>query len=78
MKAFEAKFDTIIWRYYLMMASVIIPFFLGVPLISLIALPLFLISILGISFKREKTKKMTTKHRSLVSTEYTNILNEAI
>lgn len=80
MKAFEAKVETIIWRYYLLMAVVIIPFFLGIPLLSLFALPLFLIAILGISFKKEKTsisKSVPTKERSIVPAEFSASISEA-
>jgi len=80
MKPFEASFDTIVWRYYLMMLVVIVPFFLGVPLLSLLALPIFLISILGISFKKEvkeNGQSNEAERRRLLPLEYDQVLNEA-
>lgn len=79
MKAFEASFDTIVWRYYLMMLIVIVPFFLGIPLLSLLALPMFLVSILGISFKKqnEEASPQYAKKRSLIVSEYDQALDEA-
>lgn len=76
MKAFEANFDTIVWRYYLMMVLVIVPFFLGVPFLSLLAVPMFLFAILGFSLKKE-TKIKSTKERKLISPDTTVKLSEA-
>ncbi len=60
MKFFEARIDTIIMRYYLLMLIVIVPPFLGVPYLSLLALPVFLSAVLGVSFKRTKSKRTET------------------
>lgn len=80
MKPFEAKVETIILRYYLLMAVVIIPFFIGLPLLALAALPIFIIAILGISFNSSEERKevsRSTKSRTIVVPKYRNALNEA-
>jgi len=81
MRPFEARFDTIVWRYYLMMLIVIVPFVLGMPLLSLFALPMFLIAILGISFKNEnrneETKIKESKSRALYAANFDSPLEKA-
>lgn len=57
MTYFTASFETIILRLYLLMAVVIIPFLIGAPILSLIALPIFLSCMLGISIKNGETPK---------------------
>lgn len=54
MKMLNLSITTLILRFYLMMAVVIVSFFIGMPLLSLLALPLFAISLLGITFERKK------------------------
>ena len=54
MKLLNLNFTTLILRFYLLMAIVIGSFFLGFPLFSLLALPLFAVSLLGITFERKK------------------------
>lgn len=54
MKPFTASFETIVLRFYLLMLVVIAPFFMGVPMLALLAVPLFFITLLGISFKAPK------------------------
>lgn len=54
MKFFNAKFETVIWRFYLLMIVVILPFFLGIPVLSILALPIFLSALMGVSFRNEK------------------------
>lgn len=51
MKFFELEIDKIIIRYYLMMAAVIVPFLIGVPLLAILALPIFLSALMGIKFE---------------------------
>ncbi len=50
MKFFEASIETIVIRYYIMMAAVIIPFVVGYPAFALLAVPIFLSALMGISF----------------------------
>ncbi len=61
MRFFSASFDTILWRFYLMMVVVIAPFVLGVPFLAILALPIFLSTMLGVSFKKPSTGKMKNK-----------------
>ncbi len=51
MKFFTLSLGTMLVRYYLMMACVVIALFIGQPLLALLAIPLFLSAVLGISFR---------------------------
>lgn len=51
MKLFNLSFSTIIIRFYLMMAIVIGAMFAGVPLLALLAFPVFFITLVGVQFK---------------------------
>jgi len=53
MKMFAAPFDVVLMRYYLMMVVAVVPFFLGIPLLSLLALPMFFLAFMGVSFKKD-------------------------
>lgn len=61
MKFFEASVETIIIRYYVMMAVVIIPFVIGIPILAVVALPIFLSALMGISFKRTRNKSVSSE-----------------
>ena len=50
MKLFNVKFSTAIWRYYLMMGIVIVAFFIGYPILALLSLPVFFITLMGVQF----------------------------
>lgn len=50
MKFFEASIETIVIRFYIMMAAVIIPFLIGIPALAIIALPIFLSALMGVKF----------------------------
>ena len=56
-KLFNISFDKVIYRYYLMMFVVIASFYAGIPLIALLALPIFLSAILGMDFKLKTTRR---------------------
>jgi len=51
MKFFKLSFDTAILRFYLMMVLTLVPFFLGLPYLAILAVPVFLSIMLGVSFK---------------------------
>lgn len=57
MRFFALTFDKVLVRFYLMMACVIGGLFTGQPLIAILALPLFLSAVLGISFLPEAQDK---------------------
>lgn len=59
MRYFACTFDKVLIRFFLMMACVIGGLFAGQPLIALLALPLFLSAILGVSFLPEEGKALT-------------------
>lgn len=53
MKLLQVNIVTLMFRFYLMMAIVIASFFMGMPWLSILALPVFVISLLGITFDRK-------------------------
>ena len=62
MRPFAASLDVTLIRFYFMMAVVFIGLFSGYYLIAGLALPIFLATLLGLSFKKEvqiKTKNFT-------------------
>lgn len=66
MRVFEANVKTIIFRFYLMMAVVLTAFFSGQFWLAIIALPLFLSALLGVSVhNKQKVRKPVTKVRHL-------------
>jgi len=64
MKAYSISVETLFWRFNLMIALVVIPFVLGVPILALLSGPVFLSNLLGVSFKKEK--KESTKQKETV------------
>ena len=50
LKAFDLNFGTVILRFYLMMAVVITAGFTGLWLLGLLALPIFISIMMGVSF----------------------------
>jgi len=52
MQYFNFSISTLILRFYLTMALVHAPFFLGVPVLALLACPVFLSIMLELNFKR--------------------------
>ena len=61
MRFFALTFDKVLLRFFLMMTCVIVGLFVGQPLIALLALPIFLSAILGVSFIPEAKKEAGTK-----------------
>lgn len=53
MRFFALSLDYLLIRYFLMMACIIGGLFVGQPVIALLALPLFMSAILGVSFQAE-------------------------
>ena len=51
MKYYNASFSTIFIRFNLAVATVVISFVIGVPFLALLALPIVLSAVLGISFE---------------------------
>jgi len=50
MTFFTATFETVVLRFALMMAAVIAPFFMGVPFLAILALPIFLSAMTAVTF----------------------------
>ncbi len=61
MKITSASFTTVILRFYLMMAIVISTFILGYPVLAIIAVPVFLSGLAGVSFKKASLIKVKTR-----------------
>lgn len=60
MKLFELSISGLIIRYYLMMAIVIVSFFIGMPILSILALFVFFFALIGAKFDW-RLKKATRK-----------------
>lgn len=71
MKAFDIPIDKLILRYYLLMVVVIVPFFIGIPLLALLAVPVMIISILGVKLLPGNDKQ-PTKTAQLLKKESSN------
>lgn len=68
MKLFEATFDVILIRFYLMMGVVFVGVFSGMYAIAGLALPIFLSAILGVSFKKtikESAQSLRTTNNNI-------------
>lgn len=72
METFKASFTTIILRYYLLMIVVIAPFYLGVPVLALIGLPIFLLAITGTTIRKTTKKKESDEVRGKAPNKFTN------
>lgn len=65
MKLFQLKFSTLILRFYLIMAIVIVSFFAGYPILAILSLPVFISAMLGLQLRRSKNAlKSTVRERS--------------
>ena len=53
MTFYTATFDTILWRFYAMTAIGILAFITGYYFLSILCLPLLLMCLLGVSFKKK-------------------------
>lgn len=61
MRFFALTFDKVLLRFFLMMTCVIVGLFVGQPLLALLALPIFLSAVLGVSFLPEEQKSAGQK-----------------
>ena len=57
MKFYSASFDTIIIRFYLMMAFAISPLIIGTPYLAILSVLFFLAAITGVEFSTGKKQK---------------------
>ena len=53
MTFYTASFETVVLRFSLMMAVIIAPFFIGIPELAIIALPIFLAAMTAVSFEHK-------------------------
>jgi hypothetical protein len=61
MKLYQLSISTLILRFYILMAIVIIAGFSGMLLLSILALPVFFSCLMGLQFSKMKTVKKTHK-----------------
>ncbi len=54
MRFYAITFDKVVIRFYLMMGVVLLGMFTGIYALALLALPIFLSAMLGITFKAEE------------------------
>ena len=74
MTYFTASIQTVILRFYLMMAVVIGSFFAGFPVLAILALPILLSIMTGVSFGKipqTKTVKASVKTTTMTPQEIT-------
>jgi hypothetical protein len=68
-QSYQLRFDTLILRFYLMMAVVILSGFLNMWVLSLLALPIFLTCLMGTSFTTRKAPTMVSDTKAVKSTK---------
>lgn len=61
MTFFTASFETVLIRYFLMMAVIIAGFSSGYPILAILSFPLFLSAITAVSFKPKQAKAIKQK-----------------
>lgn len=66
MEFFNINLGTVMFRFYLMMAVIILGVFTGQVWLTVLGLPIFLSTVLGISFKRRTTTDMPSATRRQV------------
>lgn len=69
MKLFGLSISTLILRYYLMMAIVIVSFFIGMPLLSILALFVFFSALVAVKFDWHVKKAARTSETLAKETE---------
>ncbi len=57
MKAYQATFEAIYWRFQLMIFIVVAAFAIGAPLLGILAVPIFFSCLMGIQFFDKKERK---------------------
>lgn len=53
---YNLSIDQLIMRFYLMMLAVVVPMYIGIPVLAFLALPILLSAMFGIQFKIPKSK----------------------
>ncbi|MDF1697990.1 MAG: hypothetical protein P1U56_19235 [Saprospiraceae bacterium] len=75
MTFFTASIETVVLRYFAMMAVIITFFALGYPLLTLLGFPVFLMAITAVSFGKKKEKAQVTSNS--LETKEINMINTA-
>jgi len=66
---FSLPFDRLLLRYYLMMAVTIIPFLIGIPVLALLAVPVFLTCITAVKIRFRTASEMNEINNTSESKE---------
>ena len=66
MRLFEASIQTVVLRFYLLMAVVLVSIFSGIYPLALLALPILIVTMLGVSFK---TKVANEANQTVLNTK---------
>jgi len=61
MTFFRASFQTVLLRYFLMMAVIVIAFTIGYPILAVLSFPLFIAAFTAVSFRSKKNKSNEEK-----------------
>jgi hypothetical protein len=63
---YKLTVEGLIWRFYLLMVVIIVPFYIDKPIFALVALPVFLTALFGMrfSFRKAKRRKLIEKEHS--------------
>jgi hypothetical protein len=65
MKAFETSIENVVYRFGLMMAIIIITIAARVPVLALLAVPVFLSAMLAVKFKSDKKAIKETEVKNI-------------
>ncbi|MCB0522053.1 MAG: hypothetical protein H6577_14455 [Lewinellaceae bacterium] len=77
MKFFGLSLDTLLLRYFLMMAIIIVAGFVGQWWLAILAFPIFMSTIMGISFK-SKNKEVKAEGKMVKMQQGTKSMKEAV
>ncbi len=77
LKTFNLSIGAVILRFYLMMGVVIIAGFSGYWVIAVLALPIFLSIMMGVTFSKDKEEKTSAIDSSLKSSPKADLPNVA-
>ncbi len=78
MKAFEASLTTVVLRFYLMVGVVILAGFTGQWWLAILALPIFLSSMMCVKFFDKKEKKSAKQVKMVTRNEQHTEMKEAV
>ncbi len=75
MTFFSASFETVLLRYFLMMAVIIAAFAVGYPILAVLSFPLFIAAFTAVSFKSKNSQ--TNQKKLSKDAKEINMVNTA-